>query len=116
MLDRPTAIVLADDPGLEFDHHPLQKSPVPAVRREGGGEHVVADHVQRASSVPLAIPIRRLPDLGLRRLLAAGEALGNEDQNAADDRGNIPGGDRRIDPGECGFENVHRRKPVRVFL
>lgn len=113
VLNRPPAVVFPDDARLEFDHDPLQELPVPAVRRERCGEHMVADHVQRPLAVPLAIAVGRLPNVGFRRRLAAGQALGNEDQNAADYCGHIPGGDRRIDPGECGSEKVHNRKPVR---
>jgi len=75
---------------------------VPAVRRKGRREHVIADHRECLLAVPLAIAIGGLLDISVGRLPPTVEPLGDKDEYAADDRGTVPGGDSRINPGRDG--------------
>jgi hypothetical protein len=50
--------------------------------------------------------------VGVGRLAPAVEALGDQDQHAADDRRSVLGGDARINPGHSDGKEVQRRPPA----
>ena len=75
---------------------------MPTVRCETRRQHVVPNHRECLLAVPLAIAIGGLLDISVGRLPPTVEPLGDKDEYAADDRGTVPGGDSRINPGRYG--------------
>lgn len=75
---------------------------MPTVRREACRQHMVADDMEGGLAILLAIAGGGLPHVCVGRLPPAVEALGDQDDDAADDRRPAPGGDARINLGRGG--------------
>ena len=115
-LDGASTVVVGDRRGQKLGGHPLEESPVPAVRRERRRQHVVADHMEGIFAVVLTIAGGGLPHVGVGRLPPAVEPLDDQDEHAADDRRSVPAGDARINPGHGGRDEIQGRPPARFPL
>lgn len=69
---------------------------MPAVRREGGGQQMVADDDEGMLPIVLPVADGRPLHISIAGLTVSAEPLGNEDQDAADDRGAAPSGERPV--------------------
>lgn len=112
-LDGAGSVLVRDGRGQKLGGHPLEESPVPAVRRERRRQHVVADHMEGVFAVVLAIAGGGLPHVAVGRLPPAVEALGDQDEDAADHRRPVSGGDARINPSHGSRDEVQGRPPAR---
>lgn len=76
------------------------------VRCEARREHVVADRVESPRAVPLTVLLRRVPHVGVGRFGTMGETLDDQDEDAADNRRAVPGGDGPVSPIDDRCEDI----------
>ncbi len=114
MIDGAGSILVRHGRGQKLGRHPLEEAPVPAIRREGRRQHVVADYMEGGLAVVLAIPGSSLPHVRVGRLPPAVEPLGDQDEDAADDRRPVPSGDARINPERGSRDEIQRRPPAQL--
>lgn len=81
---------------------------MPAVRREGCGEHVVADDPVRLDPVIFTIQCRSVPNVVIGRFAPPVSPLGSKHQEVADDRRHVPCCERLIGQCDDRSKTIHR--------
>lgn len=104
------AVLLRNDAREQLSGHALEKCPVPAIRREGRAEHVVANDPEGLGTVVVTVEPRRATNLVVGGFATPVEALRDDYEHAADDRSRVPGGNRLVSPIDDDVEDTRARR------